>query len=103
MGEPESVWEERVKLLTPYQVNAQAMALTDSHLFVAGAPDVVEQNDPWGAYADRKGGVLEVYSKEDGKKVATYRLASTPIYDGLAAARGRVFISTRNGSIVCMK
>jgi len=28
MGEPESVWEERVKLLTPYQVNAQAMALT---------------------------------------------------------------------------
>jgi ornithine carbamoyltransferase len=28
MGEPASVWEERVKLLKPYQVNAQAMALT---------------------------------------------------------------------------
>jgi ornithine carbamoyltransferase len=28
MGEPASVWEERVKLLTPYQVNAQAMQLT---------------------------------------------------------------------------
>ncbi|MGB3717037.1 MAG: ornithine carbamoyltransferase [Candidatus Promineifilaceae bacterium] len=33
MGEPESVWEERVKLLRPYQVNAEAMALT-------GNPDV---------------------------------------------------------------
>ena len=33
MGEPDSVWEERVGLLTPYQVNAQAMALT-------GNPDV---------------------------------------------------------------
>jgi ornithine carbamoyltransferase len=33
MGEPESVWEERVKLLKPYQVNAEAMAL-------AGNPDV---------------------------------------------------------------
>jgi ornithine carbamoyltransferase len=33
MGEPESVWEERVGLLKPYQVNAQAMALT-------GNPDV---------------------------------------------------------------
>jgi len=28
MGEPDSVWEERVGLLKPYQVNAEAMALT---------------------------------------------------------------------------
>lgn len=28
MGEPESVWEERVKLLKPYQVNKKAMELT---------------------------------------------------------------------------
>lgn len=27
MGEPESVWEERIRLLSPYQVNAKAMAL----------------------------------------------------------------------------
>ena len=33
MGEPASVWEERVKLLKPYQVNAQAMQQT-------GNPDV---------------------------------------------------------------
>ncbi|KAB2870539.1 MAG: ornithine carbamoyltransferase [Bacteroidales bacterium] len=28
MGEPDSVWEERIKLLTPYQVNTRAMELT---------------------------------------------------------------------------
>ena len=28
MGEPDSVWVERIDLLKPYQVNAQAMALT---------------------------------------------------------------------------
>jgi ornithine carbamoyltransferase len=33
MGEPASVWEERVKLLKPYQVNAKTMELT-------GNPDV---------------------------------------------------------------
>jgi ornithine carbamoyltransferase len=33
MGEPESVWEERIRLLRPYQVNAQAVA-------AAGNPDV---------------------------------------------------------------
>jgi ornithine carbamoyltransferase len=33
MGEPDEVWVERIELLTPYQVNAAAMALT-------GNPDV---------------------------------------------------------------
>jgi ornithine carbamoyltransferase len=33
MGEPDSVWEERVNLLKPYQVNARAMEMT-------GNPDV---------------------------------------------------------------
>jgi len=33
MGEPAEVWEERVKQLMPYQVNAKAMELT-------GNPDV---------------------------------------------------------------
>jgi ornithine carbamoyltransferase len=33
MGEPASVWEERIKLLKPYQVNTQAIELT-------GNPDV---------------------------------------------------------------
>jgi ornithine carbamoyltransferase len=33
MGEPDSVWEERIKLLLPYQVNKKAMELT-------GNPDV---------------------------------------------------------------
>ena len=29
MGEPDSVWEERIKLLSPYQVNAKVMANAD--------------------------------------------------------------------------
>jgi ornithine carbamoyltransferase len=33
MGEPDEVWADRIELLTPYQINAQTMALT-------GNPDV---------------------------------------------------------------
>jgi len=28
MGEPESVWEERIRLLKPYQVNSEVIRLT---------------------------------------------------------------------------
>ncbi len=34
MGEPDEVWAERIRLLGPYQVNAEAMAAT-------GNPDVM--------------------------------------------------------------
>ena len=30
MGEPDSVWDERIKLLKPYQVNRRVLELTDN-------------------------------------------------------------------------
>ena len=39
MGEPASLWEERIKLLSPYQVNAKAMALAaDDAIFMHCLP-----------------------------------------------------------------
>jgi hypothetical protein len=88
-------WQNRIS------VRAQAMILAGRHLCLAGAPDVAGRDDPWAAFKDRQGGILEVYSKSNGQKMSTYKLASTPIYDGMAAADGRLFISLKNGSIVC--
>ncbi len=82
-------------------VRAQAMILAGRYLCLAGAPDVVSRDDSWAAFDDHEGGMLEVYSKSHGKKTSAYKLASTPIYDGMAAANGKLFISLENGSIVC--
>lgn len=39
MGEPEEVWAERIKVLLPYQVNAQVMSLAkESALFMHCLP-----------------------------------------------------------------
>ena len=39
MGEPASLWEERIALLSPYQVNAQVMALAaDNAIFMHCLP-----------------------------------------------------------------
>lgn len=83
-------------------VRAQSMVLTDRCLFIAGAPDTVDDKDPWGGFEDRKGGVLKVYLKDDGSKIAEYKLPSTPIYDGMAAAGGRLFATLRDGTVLCM-
>jgi hypothetical protein len=41
-------------------------------------------------------------SKIDGKRVAAYRLDSAPVFDGMAAAGGRLYVSTVDGKLLCL-
>lgn len=77
------------------------MVLTGEHLYLAGAPDVVDDRDPWAAFEGRKGGVLQVFSKDDGQRRSESRLESIPVYDGMAAAHGKLYISLQDGSLAC--
>jgi len=78
------------------------MVLTSNRLYLAGTPDKMPPGDAWAAYENRMGGVLCVVSREDAQKVAQYELDSAPVYNGLAASANRLFMSTRDGHVICM-
>lgn len=82
-------------------VRMRAMVLAGGHLFVAGPPDVVDPKDPMASFEGRVGSELLVFSKKDGSKLAQYQLDSPPVFDGMAAANGRLYLSTLDGKIVC--
>jgi len=86
---------------TQVPVRIQAMVIAGPTLFVAGTPDAVDPDDPWSAIEGRKGGVLWAVSAKDGKKLAEYVLESPPTYDGMAAANGQLYLSTKDGNVVC--
>ena len=71
-------------------------------LFVCGPPDVVEAADPLAAYEGRAGSLLRAVSAADGKTLAESRLDAPPVWDGLIAAEGRLYVSLADGSIVCL-
>jgi len=79
----------------------RAMVATSKTLFVAGAPDVLDPKDIMGAFEGRKGASLWAVSKTDGKKLAEYKLDFPPVFDGLIAAGGQLFVVTIDGSIRC--
>lgn len=81
-------------------VRVQAMVLAGKNLFVAGVPDVVPDDDPLAAFEGRKGGALWTVSAADGKIAAKTQLAA-PVFDGLIAADGRLFLSTTDGRVLC--
>ncbi len=88
-------WSQRVP------VRVRAMVLAEGRLFVAGPPDVVDPKDPLGAFEERKGGLLWVFDSASGEKLAEHKLAFPPVFNGAAAAGGRLFIAEEDGSITC--
>ena len=82
-------------------VRVRAMVLAGDKLLVVGPPDVVDPDDPLGAFEGRAGGVLNVFDSTDGTKLLERRLVSPPVFNGAAVAGGRLFIAERDGSLVC--
>ncbi|MFC1636100.1 PQQ-binding-like beta-propeller repeat protein [Planctomycetota bacterium] len=82
-------------------VRIRAMVVTENFLFIAGPPDVVDPEDPLGAFEGRKGGVLVGIDRSGGQRVWEYALDAPPVFDGLAAASGRLYVALKNGSIAC--
>lgn len=91
-----SAWLEHVP------VRIRAMALAGGRLFVAGPPDVVDAKDPLGAFEGRKGGVLYRMDVVTGRTLAEHTLDAPPVFNGMAVAGKRLFVSTTKGEIVCL-
>ena len=82
-------------------VRIRGMVLAGKHLFVAGAPDVVDEKDPMAAFEGRKGAVLRAYSAADGKMLTELKLGAPPVFDGVIAAGGRLYLTTVDGKVIC--
>ena len=97
-------WTRRVAVL------GQAMLLADETLFIAGPLDEAKEipHEPAGAdplaeaLESSHGGRLLAVSATDGKTLAEHDLKSPPVFDGMAAAQGRLYLSTKSGEVVCM-
>jgi outer membrane protein assembly factor BamB len=111
---PEFAWTRDVPLIV------RAMALAGRTLFIAGPPDLVDEEAAFQALARRdeemkkrlaeqdralsggKGALLRAVSAEDGKILAEAALPAPPVWDGMAAADGRLFVATIDGRVIAL-
>ena len=49
-----------------------------------------------------EGAILLAVSAADGKTLARIAVDGLPTWDGLAAARGRLYLSTTDGRVICL-
>ncbi len=86
---------------TSIPLTGKAMTLAGDTVFVAGAPLVFELDDLAATYEGRLGGILWAASADKGSKLAKYTLDVLPVWDGIVAAYGRLFIVNQDGSVEC--
>ncbi len=87
------LWTKHV----PIQV--RAMVLANKVLFAAG-PLQDAGNGSQGSN-ENQDALLIAFSVSDGSELARYKLDFSPVFDGMAAADGRLYLSLENGQVLC--
>ncbi len=104
-------------------LHAFGLVLADDTLFMAGPPRIdtektrellvrlqVDRYDPppilkeaSETFEGERGGLIYAARARDGQPVVKASLDSIPVFDGLIAAQGCLFIALKDGSVVCLR
>ena len=92
-------------------LTVRAMTLTSDKLVVAGTPDPSNkmpdilafrnESETLAALRGEKGVLLQIISASDGAKLSEYKLDAIPVFDGMSAAKGKIFIALKDGTVQC--
>jgi hypothetical protein len=99
-------------------LHVRAMVLAGETLLVSGPPDVLSEDEAFDrpfdqdvraakqqqdeAYLGQGGAVLMALSADKGETLCELDLAAPPVWDGMAVAEGRVYMTTVDGRVLCL-
>jgi outer membrane protein assembly factor BamB len=93
---PKPKWEKIIN------VRITAMIGSGDVIFIAGSPDMIDNDNPFGAIKGENGGRLTALSAADGSILGQMDLPSVPIWDGMIAANGNLYLSMIDGRVLCL-
>ncbi|MCA9268737.1 MAG: PQQ-binding-like beta-propeller repeat protein, partial [Planctomycetales bacterium] len=111
----EHYWNEDVPLLV------RAMVKTGDTLFILGPPDLIDEETAFQKLTAGDADVLKLLARQDaamqgaegatllavdaktGKRLAEANLPELPVWDGMAAAGGKLFVATLGGKVICLE
>jgi len=113
-------WEQKIPVL------ARAMVLTENKVLLAGPPNPADLEAAFAGVTMRsntrkllkehakllreqdallegaKEAVVWAASRDDGAKISELKLDAVPVFDGMAAAYGKIYMSMKDGTVRCL-
>lgn len=98
--------KESIEWSVHVPLTAKAMALVDNAVIVAGEPIYYPPDHPAQSYVDayegKLGGTVWFASIDDGRKLGEFTGIAQPVWDGMAVADNRIYISAADGYVYCL-
>ena len=101
------LWSKKIDMI------ARAMVKTPGQLVLAGIPDLAKKSngvlafenpdEVKAAYAGAKGGLIRFVNTEDGSQTGEIKLDTRPVFDGMSAAHGKLYVALKDGRVLCLK
>ena len=109
----EHQWTQKVPIFT------RAMALANDTLVIAGPPDIIDEEYTFERLTQKDdavheqleaqekalngedGAIMQLVSIESGESNQRLDLESPPVWDGMAVARGKLFVAGEDGKVRC--
>ena len=107
------------KWTTDVPIYVRAMVMAGFHLYIVGPPDIIDEEATFQKLSEKDAEVQKLLSAQDaaiegqqgaklltvntetGKIENTVELDTLPSWDGLAGARGQLFLTTLDGKVMC--
>jgi outer membrane protein assembly factor BamB len=83
-------------------IRGHGMLLAREHLYLVGPPDLPPDEGAYEAMIGKRGAVFHVVSTADGATLAEFTMQEVPVFDGLIAAGDRLYMSTMEGTLICL-
>jgi hypothetical protein len=61
------------------------------------------EDEALAGFEGTRGVYLRIVRVADGKRLSQCELPDMPVFDGMAAANGRLYLSLKKGSVVCLE
>ena len=81
----------------PIPVHPRAMLKAADSIYI-GCAENTEQ-----LLSEKGAGKILIMNASDGSKAGEFGIESPPVFDGMAAAGGKLFVSQKNGKLTCLK
>ena len=105
-------WEKEIPVIV------RGLVLAGDTLVMAGPEDMLDEEDALKHLDDRevidkikkqssifegdKGGFIYMVSSKDGKVIKRFSIIFRPVFDGMAAAYGNLYMVTKSGTVICL-
>jgi outer membrane protein assembly factor BamB len=100
------VWRKKAPMAVKALVHVKTTATSEPNplLFAAGPVTLGKSvQEVAQALTGKSKGTLWAISGSNGEKLAEYELNVPPVFDGMAAANGKLYLSLSDGTVICMQ